>query len=197
MHGRSCKTVVARHFSIVIFILACALSQANAQKNPNPCPNAKPVPAELRLPANLPKAGEPVEFEKQVLAYLSTLEYRKLGWCEDKWVRDTGPYMNQKDAIVHPPVRIFYSPEVSNWLLGDRNGDLHDQEFSQVARRLVLGRGLEQRNLSHEFCRPVPVSQCGIRAVLPSLPCVSGKGTHLCELDQHQGRAGMAAAIPG
>ncbi|HKD80444.1 MAG TPA: hypothetical protein VKH81_12175 [Candidatus Angelobacter sp.] len=126
MHGRSCKTVVARHCSIVIFILACALSQANAQKIPNPCPNAKPVPAELRLPANLPKAGEPVEFEKQVLAYLSTLEYRKLGWCEDKWVRDTGPYMNQKDAIVHPPVRIFYSPEVSNWLLGDRNGDIPD-----------------------------------------------------------------------
>ncbi|HEY7402994.1 MAG TPA: hypothetical protein VIB39_05700 [Candidatus Angelobacter sp.] len=84
------------------------------------------MPTELRLPANLPLAGEPVAFEKQVLAYLSTLDYRKLGWCEDKWVRDTGPYMDQKDAIVHPPVRVFYSPEVSKWLLGDRNGEIPD-----------------------------------------------------------------------
>jgi hypothetical protein len=114
------------HLSVAVFSVACVLSQATAQKIPNPCPNAKPVPAELRLPANLPPAGEPVAFEKQVLAYLSTLEYRKLGWCEDKWVRDTGPYMNQKDAIVHPPVRIYYSREVSNWLLGDRNGEIPD-----------------------------------------------------------------------
>lgn len=125
MHGRSCKIVVARHSFLILFVLVYGLSQANAQRIPNPCPNAKPVPPELRLPANLP-TGEPVAFEKQVLTYLSTLDYRKLGWCEDKWVRDTGPYMNQKDAIVHPPVRIFYSPEVSNWLLGDRNGEVPD-----------------------------------------------------------------------
>lgn len=125
MLGRTCKAVVAKHCVIGIFILVCALSQAKAQKVPDPCPNAQPVPAELRLPANLP-TGEPVAFEKQVLAYLSTLNYRKLGWCEDKWVRDTGPYMNQKDAIVHPPVRIFYSPEVSKWLLGDREGEIPD-----------------------------------------------------------------------
>jgi hypothetical protein len=125
MHGRFLKTAVARHFSLAIFFLTCSLSQAIAQKIPDPCPNGKPIPAELRLPANLPP-GEPVAFEKQVLAYLSTLDYRKLGWCEDKWVRDTGPYMNGKDAIVHPPVRIFYSPEVSRWLLGDRQGEIPD-----------------------------------------------------------------------
>src|SRR5215469_7456730 len=71
---------------------------------------ARPVLQELRLPPDLPP-GEPVEFEKQVLAYLSTLAYRNLHWCEDKWVRDTGPFMNTRDAIVHPPVRVFYSPE--------------------------------------------------------------------------------------
>jgi len=125
MLGRSCKAVVAKSCSICIFVLAYALSQAKAQNISNPCPNAQPVPAELRLPANLP-TGEPVAFEKQVLAYLSSLNYRKLGWCEDKWVRDTGPYMNQKDAIVHPPVRIFYSPEVSKWLLNGRGGEIPD-----------------------------------------------------------------------
>jgi hypothetical protein len=100
-------------------------ARATAQKVQNPCPYGGPVPQELRLPAKLPP-GEPVEFEKQVLAYLSTLAYRNLHWCEDKWVRDTGPYMNQNDAIVHPPVRVFYSPEVSTWLANDRQGDIPD-----------------------------------------------------------------------
>src|SRR5215467_11596598 len=125
MLGRFCKTVVAPLFSIAIFILACALGQAKAQKVQNPCPYGAPVPQELRLPANLPP-GEPVQFEKQVLRYLSTLEYRKLGWCEDKWVRDTGPYIKGNDAIVHPPVRIFYSPEVSKWLVNGREGEIPD-----------------------------------------------------------------------
>src|SRR5215475_6188343 len=123
MLGRSSKIAVARGFSVAVFIVTCALSQAQAQKTPDPCPNGKPVPAELKLPANLPP-GEPVAFEKQVLAYLSTLDYRKLGWCEDKWVRDTGPFVSGAAAIVHPPVRIFYSPEVSNWLLHGREGEI-------------------------------------------------------------------------
>ncbi len=109
-----------------ILALCFSLGHADAQDPaPDPCPNAKPVPVALRVPPKLP-AGEPVEFEKQVLQYLSTLEYRKLGWCEDKWVRDTGPFMNGTDAIVHPPVRIFYSPEVSRWLLDGRKGEIPD-----------------------------------------------------------------------
>ncbi|HEY2169981.1 MAG TPA: hypothetical protein VGJ30_10185 [Candidatus Angelobacter sp.] len=110
--------------AVAVLTLCCATAQAQ-NTAPDPCPNAQPVPAALRIPANLPP-GEPVEFEKQVLAYLSTLGYRKLGWCEDKWVRDTGPFMKGADAIVHPPVRIFYSPEVSKWLVGDRQGDIPD-----------------------------------------------------------------------
>jgi hypothetical protein len=104
-------------------LLTCV---AQAQNNPgNPCPNARPVPPELRLPANLP-AGEPFDYEKKVLEYLSTLRYRSLGWCEDKAVRDTGPYINDVAAVVHPGVRIFYSPEVSQWLLNGRNGPIPD-----------------------------------------------------------------------
>ncbi len=108
-------------FSSVILVASAAL----AQSTPNPCPNAQSVPKELHVPANLPP-GEPVAFEKQVLRYVSTLEYRKLGWCEDKWVRDTGPSLKGVDAIVHPPVHIYYSPEVSAWLLNGRNGAIPD-----------------------------------------------------------------------
>ena len=112
-------------FRALWIVLVLALPACAQKQIPNPCPHAKPVPAALHLPANLPP-GEPVAFEKQVLQYLSTLDYRKLDWCEDKWVRDTGPFMNNVTADVHPPVRIFYSPEVSNWLLNDREGPIPD-----------------------------------------------------------------------
>ena len=121
--GFTLNALLIRGGAFVLLVLAMAVRGYG--QTPNPCPNAQPVPQALRLPATFPP-GEPVEFEKKVLHYLSTLAYRNLGWCEDKWVRDTGPYMKGLDAIVHPPVRIFYSPEVSKWLLDDRKGEIPD-----------------------------------------------------------------------
>jgi hypothetical protein len=109
---------------LCLLFLALAVG-ARAQAGSAPCPKALPVPQQLHLPAHMP-AGEPVEFEKQILAYLNTMQYRELGWCRDKWVRDTGPLMNGVSAIVHPPVHIYYSPEVSRWLLNGRKGDIPD-----------------------------------------------------------------------
>jgi hypothetical protein len=109
----------------ILCAVILAGSAACAQSISNPCPNAQPVPEALRILKKLPP-GEPVDFEKRVLKYLSTLEYRKLGWCEDRWVRDTGPLLNNVNAVVHPVVHIYYSPEVSNWLLNGRNGAIPD-----------------------------------------------------------------------
>lgn len=95
------------------------------QSVPNSCPNAQPVPPELRLPPRLPP-GEPVEFEKQIRDYLATYRYRQLGWCVDKSVRDTGPYVNGAYYGTHPAVRIYYSPEVMEWLRGGRKGKIRD-----------------------------------------------------------------------
>jgi hypothetical protein len=105
--------------------LFSALSLAAQMYVPNPCPNAQPVPQQLKIPATLPP-GEPIAFEKQLLSYFSTLAYRNLGWCMDKWVRDTGPLISGTSIFVHPPVRIYYSPEVSNWLLGDHSKPIPD-----------------------------------------------------------------------
>lgn len=114
-----------RTFPLLVALVFVTALPAIAQATSNPCPNALPVPERLHLPATMP-AGEPVQFEQQVLAYLSTLDYRKLGWCRDKWVRDTGPLMDGNAAIVHPPVHIYYSPEVSQWLLHGRVGEIPD-----------------------------------------------------------------------
>ena len=123
---------------VLSFLFAISLAVgAHAQTVTNPCPDAKPVPQQMKLPAFLP-SGEPVAVEKQLLAYLNTLEYRNLGWCRDKWVRDTGPVIQGTQATVHPAVHIYYSPEVSNWLVNGRKGEIPDgaviikEQFSPV-----------------------------------------------------------------
>ena len=79
--------------SLATGLLLC-VSQAGAQYSiPSLCPNAQPVPAVLKILADLP-LGEPVAFEKQLLTYFNSLRYRRLGRRHDKWVCDAGPYVN-------------------------------------------------------------------------------------------------------
>jgi len=85
------------------------------------CANAAAVPAALRLPARVPP-GEPVAIERRMLRFLSTYGYRDLGWCVDKSVRDTGPYLNHVMYGTHTAVRIYYSPEMMAWLRSGRRG---------------------------------------------------------------------------
>ncbi len=86
-----------------------------------PCALARRAPAALQLPSTLPP-GEPIALERAMLAYLSSYAYRNLGWCVDKEVRDTGPYLNHSMFGTHPVVRIYYSPEMIAWLQSGRHG---------------------------------------------------------------------------
>ena len=111
-----------------IFVLAqitLFINGVHAQAVTNPCPNARPVPPQLRAPNPLPP-GENFDFERQVLTYLSTYDYQQLGWCSDKGVRDTGDWVNTVYYGTHPAVRILYSPEVMNWLRNGRDGKIPD-----------------------------------------------------------------------
>ncbi len=87
------------------------------------CPNAKEH--SLPLPSSVPPADF-VQFEKTMLAFLDNGEYKKLNWCVDKGVRDTGPYSKGVYYGTHPAVRIFYSPKVMEWLVGGRQGAIPD-----------------------------------------------------------------------
>ena len=89
----------------------------------DPCPSSarSVVPAALRLPAVVPP-GEPAAIERTMVAYLRTYAYRQLGWCVDKYVRDTGPYVHGVYYGTHPAVRIYYSPGVVDWLRHGRTG---------------------------------------------------------------------------
>lgn len=58
--------------------------------------------------------------------FLGSRQYEKLGWPQDKSVRDTGPYIDKTSYGTHNAVRIFYSPEVINWMKGGRKGEIPD-----------------------------------------------------------------------
>ncbi len=105
---------------VAIFVAGPALHAMN-QPQPNPCGHPLPVPQALRVPAQLPP-GEPVAVERTLLAYLSSYRYRDLGWCVDKSLRDTGPFIHGVSFGTHPTVRVYYSPEVIAWLRNGRRG---------------------------------------------------------------------------
>src|SRR3954447_13815935 len=65
-------------------------------------------------------------YEQQLLTWLQNDEYAKLGWCVDKSIRDTGPYINGTYFGTHKAVRIYYSPGVMRWLTGGRTGPIPD-----------------------------------------------------------------------
>src|SRR5215510_2104272 len=75
-----------------------------------PRESAWPLPSTF-LPANLP------EFQAQLKTFLTGGKYRDLKWCEDKKLRDTGPFVNGVSYGVHPTVKIYYSPAVIDWLI--------------------------------------------------------------------------------
>ncbi|MEP6570641.1 MAG: hypothetical protein ABJC10_12790 [Acidobacteriota bacterium] len=87
----------------------------------SPCAKDKesglPLPSSF-LPNRLP------DFQTKLKAFLVSGRYRNLNLCEDKGLRDTGPYVNSTSYGVHPTVKIYYSPAVVNWLLRTNPDDV-------------------------------------------------------------------------
>lgn len=78
------------------------------------------TPASLPAPSRMSVHG----FEKQLYKFLDERKYQDLGWAVDKSVRDTGPYIKKQSYGTHPAVRVYYSPEVMEWLVGGRVGTI-------------------------------------------------------------------------
>ncbi len=79
-------------------------------------------------PANLPQPSKISvhQFETQLYKFLDEREYQKLGWSVDKSIRDTGPFIKGRSYGTHPAVRVYYSPEVIEWLINKRQGTIPD-----------------------------------------------------------------------
>jgi hypothetical protein len=72
----------------------------------------------LPLPGYIPL----VDYEKALYSWIMDRKYAGLGWCHDKEVRDTGPFIDGQYHGTHPAVFIYYSPEMMKWLLDRENG---------------------------------------------------------------------------
>ena len=124
----SIKSVLLVSYSLAAIFLAVAANEPKTSADSTvqaaggvaQCPDAKENP--LALPSSM----SPDEFHDQLLAFLQNTEYVKLGWCVDKGVRDTGPYVYAEYLGTHPAVWVYYSPAIMKWLVNGRIDNIPD-----------------------------------------------------------------------
>src|SRR5215470_3123894 len=124
-------------------LVLCLFAVSVAQAQTSPC--ADKDESGLPLPSSFPPSRLP-EFQAQLKSFLSSGKYRTLKWCEDKKLRDTGPFVNGISYGVHPTVKIYYSPAVITWLLKKDSGKpipdgamIVKEQYSPPAARYQLG----------------------------------------------------------
>lgn len=88
------------------------------------------TPAALGLPADIADPEAKNAYDEQLRQFLRDRKYREQGWIADQRWRLTGPYVGPygagKSYGVHPAVRIWYSPEMADWLCAGREGEIPD-----------------------------------------------------------------------
>ena len=82
-------------------------------------------------PASLMNLAEKNEYDKNLADFMTQRKYKTLNWLHDKNWRLTGPYVGKPgDGAsygVHPAVKIYYSPEIIDWLCnGKKEGGIPD-----------------------------------------------------------------------
>ncbi len=101
-------------------------------------------------PLPLPSSMSVREYEARLFDFLNRRQYRELGWAVDKGVRDTGPFLHGKSYGTHPAVRIYYSPEIIQWLGDGKQRAIPDgammikEQFKEPAARY---NGLDDEKL--------------------------------------------------
>ncbi|WP_020210560.1 hypothetical protein [Gilvimarinus chinensis] len=122
-----CRTLLLIFVTFVLAPLSVLASQSmsggsiNVDLEAVDCTqSAKLGASALPLPSSLPL----VDYEKALYSWIIDRKYAELGWCHDKEVRDTGPFINGQYHGTHPAVLIYYSPEIMTWLL-ERERDRH------------------------------------------------------------------------
>jgi len=101
-------------------MLAFLLSAALLFLLTGSAPTAAAPAVQSGSPLPLPTSMSLPDFERQLYAFLDAKRYQDLGWKRDRGVRDTGPWIDGTYYGTHPAVRIFYSPEVYQWLQDGR-----------------------------------------------------------------------------
>jgi hypothetical protein len=107
---------------VTLFIAVWVNTKSYAQ---SVVPAAAPQPCSISFP--LPNASDigTVKFEKLLYAFLDQGCYKN--WIADRQIRNSGPFINGKSFGTHNAVKVFYSPEVWDWLKHkNREGEIPD-----------------------------------------------------------------------
>jgi hypothetical protein len=94
-------------------------------------PHGTALPADLRSPPAMEDLTAKNAYDERMQAFLRAQKYATdLNWNSDKQWRLTGPYVGDigsgDNYGSHPAVKIYYSPEVVDWMCGDRSTPLPD-----------------------------------------------------------------------
>jgi Cytochrome P460 len=109
---------VLRRITLIVSVLLLALHVRAECKGKGEFP--------LALPGTIPPENL-ANYETEVLKWLQSGAYAKdLAWCGDKGIRDTGPWINDVYYGTHKAARVYYSPAVTAWLQGNREGNIPD-----------------------------------------------------------------------
>ena len=100
-----------------------------------------PLPQDLRNPPSLANFDAYTTYSERLRDFLNLpdqnmqLEYTKLGWISDAHWRLSGPSVVPANSMPfdffhnygpHFPLKIYYSPEVVDWLCSGRKGEIPD-----------------------------------------------------------------------
>lgn len=104
--------------ALVLLLAACTLL-ARGQAAPGAagpdCPTKLPLPTEVGAE----------RYEALLYEWLDGRCYE--GWEHDREIRNTGPFIDNTNFGTHPAVRVYYSPEVWEWMTtGKREGEIED-----------------------------------------------------------------------
>lgn len=116
-------------------------------------------PADLPAsPATLGDLAAKNRYDEALVTFINDRRYKKNGWKSDRNWRLTGPYVGKpgsgKSYGVHPAVKIYYSPKVTEWLCRGRKGGIPDNAMIVKEMRRI-DASLDIR-LDEEGCMEIP-----------------------------------------
>lgn len=106
-------------------VAVAEFAQRGAAQQPANSPASTNNGCTLSFP--LPRASDigTAKFEKLLYTFLDQGCYKN--WIADRQIRNSGPFINNQSFGTHNAVRVFYSPEVWDWLKHkNREGEIPD-----------------------------------------------------------------------
>lgn len=116
-------------------------------------PHGIALPEDLRTPPAMQDLSAKNDYDLRLQDFLRAEKYKtELNWSSDKQWRLTGPYVGEFGPAganygSHPGVKVYYSPEVVEWMCSDRSTPLPDGAMViKAMHNIDQGLGIELRD---------------------------------------------------